>query len=625
MSVARQIAIENIASADPDLFRASFENSPNCLLLVENERILLANRACLDLLGHTNAALAGRRITAVLSHTRFCRVLSPSEVRCHHPACEQRLQRANGEEVRVEVECTSFRHDGREFILMVLRERNGAKLSRAIRDRELRFRAMFEGAAIGISICSLDGHLLESNPAVTRMLGYSHDELVGMHPRELHPDDFEPDETLLAELMCGRRESFELDKRYRRKDGTYFWGHVHVSTVRGSDHEPVFLIAMLEDTTARRRVEEQLREAEKMEVIGRLAGGVAHDFNNLLTGILLYCDLLSAGLQKGDRLARHVEEIRNAGEQGAALTQQLLAIARNQVPEPRPILLKEVIESTENLIRRLVGEHIELITDLAPSLGPVLADQTQLRQVLLNLVLNARDAMPRGGRITVTTTPGTLPGSDNAAAVLSVQDEGCGMDAATRARLFEPFFTTKQPGHGTGLGLATVRRIVDELGGVIEVQSEINRGTRIDVFFPLIQSPLLTYAPLTRPREGETVLLVDDHTGARRSMHRVLLNAGYRVFPASSGKRALQLFAQHGGEIDMLIADCMMPNIDGLQLATQLRAQKPGLKVLIISGYRACRCEPVPSSIPLIHKPFSGAEIIKRIRAVLDSSGELSC
>lgn len=626
MSVARQIGLENLASADPDLFRACFDNSPDSLLLIENERVLLANRSCLELLGHaTGDTLVGCRAGSVLSPTRFCRVLSPAEGRCEHPACEQLLRRPTGEEVRVEVACTSFHHTGREFTLAVLRERGNAELSRAIRDRELRFRAMFEAAAIGISICSLDGRILDSNPAITRMLGYTREELVGMHPRELHPDDFDRDEVLLAELMGGRRERFELDKRYRRKDETYFWGHVHVSTVRDRDHQPVFLIAMLEDTTARRRVEEQLREAEKMEVIGRLAGGVAHDFNNLLTGILLYCDLLSAGLEPGDRLRQHVEEIRMAGEQGAALTQQLLSIARKEVPQPRLIPLNEIVTSTENLIRRLVGEHIEVVTSLGANLGPVLADPTQLRQVLLNLVLNARDAMPQGGRISIATAPAMFPSNGQTAAVLSVEDSGCGMDAATRAHLFEPFFTTKELGHGTGLGLATVHRIVSECQGVIEVQSELDRGTRIDVFFPCVEELAPAVAPSPAARSNTTILLVDDHAGARHSMQRILLSAGFHILQASSGKSALKVFSEHVPEIDLLIADCMMPGMNGLELAEQLRRQQPSLKVILTSGYRTCGCEQVPSSVPLIHKPFSGTEIIERIRAVLDSSGELPC
>ena len=626
MSVARQLGPETLANLDPDLLRSLFDHSADCLLLLESERILLANRACLELLGHSSSAsLAGRHASAVFSPNRFCRALSPSPSRCEHPACEQLVRHVTGEPIRVDAQCTSFRHGNREFVLAVLRPRQRLELSRAIRDSELRFRAMFEAAAIGIAICSLDGRILESNSAVTKMLGYTREELAGMHPRELHPDDFDQDEGLLAELMCGARDSFELDKRYRRKDGTFFLGHLHVSTVRSADHQPAFLIAMLEDTTARRRVEEQLREAEKMEVIGRLAGGVAHDFNNLLTGILLYCDLLSAAMKPGDRLRQHVEEVRMAGEQGAALTQQLLAIARKQVPQPRPMVVNDIVSSTENLIRRLIGEQIELVTDLRPNLGRVLADQAQMRQVLLNLVLNARDAMPQGGRITVTTRSAAFPGNGQPAVALSVQDTGCGMDAATRARIFEPFFTTKEAGHGTGLGLATVRRIVDESSGAIDVQSELGRGTRIEVLFPLITQAADTALPPTAQRSGETVLLVDDHAAARHSMQSTLLEAGFRVLQAPGGKRALKLFADHARQVDLLVADCMMPGMDGHELAEQLRRQKPGLKVLLISGYRSHRSPSVPSSVRLIHKPFSGNELIERIREVLDSTGDLPC
>ena len=452
---------------EPDLLQASFDAFPDCLLLVENERILLANPACMELLRYdVPGKLEGQPVSAIFPPSRFCHDLfAASPQRCQHPACEQLLRRADGVEVRAEVHCSSFRHGARPLVLIVLRECAGAELNRTVRDSELRFRAVFEGAAIAISICNLDGHMLECNPAVTRMLGYCRRELVGMHPRELHPDDFEQDEILIADLTSGARDSFEVDKRYRRKDGSYVWGHLTVCAVRGADHEPKFLIAMLEDTTERRRVEEQLREAEKMEVIGRWAGGVAHDFNNLLTGILLYCDLLSCAMDPDSRLRQHVEEVRMAGEQGAALTQQLLAIARKQVPQPRPVVVNEVVASTENLLRRLVGEQIDLVTVLGAGIGKVLADPAQLRQVLLNLVLNARDAMPQGGRITVRTEATEIPGDRQPAVCLSVEDTGCGMDAATRARLFEPFFTTKEPRRGTGLGLATVHRIVDESRG----------------------------------------------------------------------------------------------------------------------------------------------------------------
>ena len=421
-------------------------------------------------------------------------------------------------------------------------------------DRDPLFQAMFEGAAIGIGICRLDGRILEANPALSRMLGYSQQELASAHARELFPelrrdispgnsspDERRPDERWVGELMRGERDRFEIDKLCRRKDGSEFWGHLTVSL--GRDTRRHFLIAMLADVTERMRVEERLRQAEKMEVIGRLAGGIAHDFNNLLTGILLYCDLLIAGLKscasendglenvglanvglenkglgnaalgsngmEAGRLCQHVEEVRMAGEQGAALTRELLAIARKQAVEPRPIQINEIVASSKNLLRRLIGEPIELVVVLDPLLDPaldsggglVLADPAQLRQVLLNLVLNARDALAQGGTITLSTRAAEFPeaslgglcskseGESRRRAVsLVVSDDGCGMDRETRARLFEPFFTTKKPGQGTGLGLATVERIVREAGGTIEVESEPGRGTSIAVFFPAMES-----------------------------------------------------------------------------------------------------------------------------------------
>ena len=378
---------------------------------------------------------------------------------------------------------------------------------------DLRFRAMFEGAPVGLGICQLDGRILEANPALARMLGYSQRELTGPFADKLE---------LGPQFYPQSHYGFEIERRYRRKDGSELWGHLTVSIACDAGRRPAFLIAMLADATERRRVEEHLRESEKMEVIGRLAGGIAHDFNNLLTGILLYCDLLSTRLESGgdengdaatqasensrlrNELCQHVGEVRSAGEQGAALTQQLLSIARKQAAEPRPVAINQIVASTENLLRRLIGEQIELVVILDPGLdsdsgaGLVLADPAQLRQLLLNLVLNARDAMPRGGKIGLITgmaefTAGKSPhevgsGKTRRAVSLTVEDHGCGMDAETRARLFEPFFTTKNPGAGTGLGLATVHRVVSAAGGKIEVVSEPGRGTSIAVFLPAIES-----------------------------------------------------------------------------------------------------------------------------------------
>jgi two-component system cell cycle sensor histidine kinase/response regulator CckA len=582
-------------------------------------------------------------------------------------------------------------------------------------DRDLRFRAMFEASAIGIGICQLDGTILEANPALGRMLGYSQEELIGTHAGELYPercrevgrevgcgiypDNFSLDERLLGELMRDERRSFEIEKRYRRKDGSEFWGHLTVSLGRDTGRQPAFLIAMLADATERRRVEEQLREAEKMEVIGRLAGGIAHDFNNLLTGILLYCDLITAALEKGriagiempdsgfasaelerSELCQHVEEVRMAGEQGAALTHQLLAIARKQAAEPRPILINEIVASTENLLRRLIGEQIELSIMVESGAGLVLADPAQLRQILLNLVLNARDAMPQGGKITLSTRAGEFPGTEvrgevsrelplelsrkfpredpgrarsraasggaRRAVSLVVQDNGCGMNAETRARLFEPFFTTKKPGEGTGLGLATVQRIVSESGGMIRVDSEAGSGTCIEVFLPAVEAsivqPTIAVSPikvsanqanppaaLAGPDEvaldasRKTILLVDDHAAARKSMQRFLLEAGYRILPAHGGNEALTVFEEHSGAIDLLIADRMMPGMDGQELAETLLRRKPDLKVLLISGYEHTPVELAggfgAGAVELVRKPFSGKALIERVIEVLQA------
>jgi two-component system, cell cycle sensor histidine kinase and response regulator CckA len=573
--------------------------------------------------------------------------------------------------------------------------------------RDLRFQAMFEGAAIGIAICHLDGRILEANPALGKMLGYSPQELTGvragelfpgLHPElhrephlgigpELYPVDFSANanERSLRELMRGERGSFEIEKRYRRKDGSELWGHLTVSLGRDPRRQPAFLIAMLADATERKRVEEHLREAEKMEAIGRLAGGIAHDFNNLLTGILLYCDLLIAGLKSGvlnsaaennglenknnglepSELCQHVEEVRLAGEQGAALTQQLLAIARKQAAEPRLILINEVVASTKNLLQRLIGEQIELVLmlddalDPRPGTGPglVLADPAQLRQILLNLVLNARDAMPLGGKISLSTRATEFPGAETRgdaapqlprrAISLAVKDSGCGMDAETRARLFEPFFTTKNPGEGTGLGLATVERIVTEAGGSIQVESELGRGTSIEVFFPAVESsagessikqlstgvraaevppneasPLLAqlFASAAVPETvRKTILLVDDHPAARKSMQRFLLDAGYRILAASNGQEALKVFAEDSGAADLLIADCRMPGMNGHELAETLLRQKPDLKVLLISGYQEVSEGFATGAVAVIRKPFSGRTLIERVVEVLQS------
>ena len=379
---------------------------------------------------------------------------------------------------------------------------------------EARYRKAFETAAAGIGICDLQGRVIEGNPALARLLGCKQAELVGINPWNDSWKSAGGDSQLartvgtgfsrageISELQ-GTGESLVLEKRLQRRDGSEFWGRFTASVTWDEGGQPAFQVLLLEDASGQRRMEENLRQSEKMAAIGQLAGGVAHDFNNLLTGILLYCDLLMAELQEGGTAYRYVEEIRRASEQGAAMTRQLLALARKEGLEAEAMDINKVAAGMENLLRRLIGEQIELIAALDPAAGTVVGEAVQLRQILLNLVLNARDAVSRGatpgGKVRVSTRLADWPrgcrknGSAGAndpstAVVLTVEDNGCGMSAGTRAHLFEPFFTTKEAGAGSGIGLGTVRRIVEELGGAIEVVSEPGSGTRVEVFLPMAE------------------------------------------------------------------------------------------------------------------------------------------
>jgi PAS domain S-box-containing protein len=374
-----------------------------------------------------------------------------------------------------------------------------------ITDPDRRFFHLFEAAPIGMAICNFDGRILEANSSLASLLGYDRTELPGIdlisfqcgdsqgeespESQSRPPGSPTTDSSLLAQLMRGERAFFTVEKPCRCSDGSEFWALLKVSLARNSHGTPLFLVALLEDATAHRQMQDRLRQAERIEVIARSAGGIAHDFNNLLTGILSYSDLMLSELDPESRVRHYADEVRRAAEQGAALTQQLLATARKQPVVPRPVSINEIVASTEDLLRHLIGEPITLITALDPSTGLVFFDPSQLRQILLNLVLNARDASPSGGTIRVSTRPGELradPVNCLPAISLIVEDDGCGMDAETQVRIFEPFFTTKRAGEGTGMGLATVQHIVLEAGGRIEVDSVPDRGTRIEVFLPAL-------------------------------------------------------------------------------------------------------------------------------------------
>jgi len=371
---------------------------------------------------------------------------------------------------------------------------------------------------------------------------------------------------------------------------------------------------------ALRRSEEQLRQAQKMEAVGRLAGGIAHDFNNLLTVITSYGELLLEDLSPGDSRRDDVEQIRKAAEAAAALTRQLLAFTRQQVLEPKVLNLRAIVAGTEKLLQRLIGADVHLTTSLASDLGAVKADPGQLEQIIINLAVNARDAMPGGGRLSIEAANlEQVEGRPGRYVLLAVSDTGIGMDEQTKARIFEPFFTTKESGKGTGLGLATVYGIVKQAGGFIWVDSEPGRGTSFEVYLPRVDEPaapaITRPAPAEPARGTETVLVVEDAPAVRLVTRQVLERYGYTVLEAPTGDIALRIAAKHHGPIHLLLTDVVMPGLSGRQLAGQLSQLRSEMKVLYVSGY----ADTVESAGAYLQKPFAPEALARRVRDVLDA------
>jgi nitrogen-specific signal transduction histidine kinase/ActR/RegA family two-component response regulator len=375
---------------------------------------------------------------------------------------------------------------------------------------------------------------------------------------------------------------------------------------------------------ALRRSEDHLRQAAKMEAVGRLAGGVAHDFNNLLTSVLGHADLALGQLRPGDQLYDDLLEIRSAGARAAGLTQQLLAFSRKQVLEPRVVDLNAIVAGITKMLRRTIGEDIELISRLAPDLGPVRADPVQMEQVLVNLAVNARDAMPDGGRLTIETM--NLRLASGPGVRIRVEDTGIGMTEEVRAHLFEPFFTTKGVGKGTGLGLATAYGIVQQSGGSIGVTSMAGAGTTFLIDLPQVGGepvPAEPPPPPTVDGGAETILLVEDEEAVRNLTRRVLEHSGYAVLSAPNGEAAMELSRTHGGEIHLLLTDVVMPGMSGPKLAELLGGERPAMACLFMSGYAATTLDQkilVQGERTFLQKPFTTTQLVRRVRDVIDAA-----
>jgi PAS domain S-box-containing protein len=521
-------------------------------------------------------------------------------------------------------------------LVIVNRDVTDRKLAaEALRRSEASFRSVVEDAPYGIYRAGLSGQLFLVNSTLEQMLGYgSQGELLKANlATDIYCDPGEHQR--LIETFPQHQGFKDIEFEWKRKDRTRITVRSSGRPVRDETGEFAYLEVFAEDVTQRRVLEKQLRMAQKMEAIGRLSGGIAHDFNNLLGVIMGYSQVMKRSLGPAHASYEHAEEIEKASQRAVSLTRQLLAFSRQQVLEPAILSLNALVSDMEKMLPRLIGEDIKLNLILAPALGQVKADQGQIEQVVMNLAVNARDAMPGGGKLTIQTAnveldvaytlehPGSKP---DRYVMLAVTDTGIGMDPETQAHIFEPFFTTKDRDKGTGLGLATVYGVVKQSGGYIAVESKKGKGASFSIYLPRVEQAVAApeaSSPKTLTLRGsETILLVEDAEPLRKLAHMFLKDNGYQVLTAADGEEALQVARQHAAPIQLLLTDVVMPGINGRVLAERLAPWQRGMKVLYMSGYTDSFIAGhgvLEAGTHLLHKPFTEEALMRKVREVLDT------
>jgi PAS domain S-box-containing protein len=638
--------VEEALRASEERYRVVAETATDVIITIdENSTILFANGAVERVFGHTVSELLGHQIT----------MLMPNYQRRVHKAAVRRYARTgrkhinwesvelpglhkSGREIPLELSFGEFSKDGKRFFTGIARDITERKRAEeALLQSEQRYRLLFKLNPQPMWVFDLETlAFLEVNEAAIHHYGYSREEFLAMTIKDIRPAEDIP--TLLDNISRRMPQHEEAGVwKHKKKDGTII--DVEITTHELTFYGKLAQIVLAYDVTERRSLEEQLRQSQKLEAVGQLAGGVAHDFNNLLTVITGYSDLSLRRLDKDNPIRSNLEEIKKAGERAASLTRQLLAFSRKQVLQPKMLQLNSIVADVDKMLRRLIGEDIDAMTLLEPSLGQIKADPGQIEQVLLNLAVNARDAMPQGGKLTIETANVYL---DNQYArrhtaiqpgnyvMLAVSDTGCGMDAETQARMFEPFFTTKEQGKGTGLGLSTVYGIVNQSGGHLWVYSEVGRGTTFKIYLPRVDEVTemndvreTTLAVL--PQGQETVLLTEDEEQVRHMIRMILEMSGYRVLEADSGDEALAIYKQHDGQIDLVMTDVVMPQMSGRELAQRVEILHPGIKVLYMSGYTddaIVHHGLLDQEIAFLQKPFTPDVLMRKVREVLDAPHE---
>lgn len=635
------------------LFRGLVEQSLSGIYLIQDGRFTYVNP--------TFARLFGYEVEEILALSSFAELVADEDKALVGENLRRRTDgeikdirysfrciRKDGTRFEVEIHGARTTMNGRPAVIGTLIDITPRRESQlALRDSEARFRAMFESSPVGIAVLTLGADFVAVNRALETMLGYTSAELSGRPVWELYPDQSSAAPLAYVDrLLSGELESYHREQRFRRRDGRDIHVQVTAALIRDDAGKALYGICMMEDVTERKQLEAQLQQAQKMEAVGRFAGGIAHDFNNTLAAIAAYAQILHDDLDPDDPRRADAEEILKAASRAGGLTRQILTFSRKKVVERELLDLRQVVGDFESLLRPLLPSPIRLETRLTSEPAVILADRTQIDQVLMNLALNARDAMPTGGTLRIeldvhAAPPQHAPGFHAATAAapaharevsLVVSDTGIGMSEDVRARLFEPFFTTKSDGQGTGLGLATVYAIARQSGGTVNVESQPGTGSRFIISLPIAGESCGACAGTTpgaragSRREaaasadasrGTTVLLAEDENSVRDAARRLLERAGFNVVTACNATEALQVLDTLRDAVDVLVTDVLMRGMDGVELATRSRALVPSLRVIVMSGYADALFQNAPGVADvLLEKPFTAATLVGAVRSL---------
>ena len=624
------------------LLEATLDATHDAILVVDlNRRVIHCNRRCLETFGLTadeldrgGLNLIVERLNAQLEDAHAVR--STSALLLADPTSEHldvlRFQDGRIFERYIAPHQVGGRVVGRVVSLRDIGE--SVRATEALDQHRAFLEQAQEVAHIGSWVADLDGSGHAGWSAEThRIFGVAPGTFDGTEAafyERVHPDDREAVHTA-GQAAIAQGKPFDKEHRIVRPDGTVRWVHERASIVRDVTGRPARMIGTVQDITERHHLEDQLRQSQKMEAIGRLAGGIAHDLNNALTAIAGYAELALGDLTTEGTARADVEEIRRAAERAGSVTRQLLAFSRKQLIEARVFDLNDTVSSIARLLSRLLGSDVRVQTWVAAEALPVRGDPGQIEQAIINLAVNARDAMPAGGRLALTTALETVdeefarthgPMTPGRYAVMRVSDTGHGMSRETQARVFEPFFTTKEIGKGTGLGLSMVYGTLKRSGGFIFVDSEVGRGTTFRLYFPAAQAGPPAPEPMPpreeRPRGHETLLIVEDEVSVRNLIASALKNDGYQLLLAAAAEEALSTADAHAGAIDLLLTDAILPGKSGIELVAEMTSRRPGLRVLIMSGYTEDTLSMDTTGVVLLQKPFTPRELRSRIREALD-------